>query len=543
MRRVVAAAAALVALSAMLTDAASGQSTTARPPSKLSPPGQVQILTVNARQNKLLTTFGRFNSLLELSRAVRFRPPAFNGGQAGTVLAPDVVVINEFRELQVEVFAGMLELKFDQPYEIIGPTDVQAAFIVNTATVEPQGDVEIVDDVCLNDETSTVPRMRREYPLGRFKETSTGAPFAIVGVHLSRDYSPSTENDCIVKNVQEIRSRLANEPSATFIAGDFNFRPTEQPRECDPDETGAPSRWWALLTQPTDGGRPYVDAVKTFHNERNLSMVDEWTYQHESPVVTCTGSTGIRLSRIDYIFDSGVAVAEAHADHPGWTDPTNYKYSDHRYVLGRFVLTGPPRPQVPTAEQAAGGIIDLTWDAVEGATGWIVYRAKPGADYQQLARLSGEVLTYQDNDTVDAEMYRYSVAPIGADTGQGVESRPVWMTADARGPHVNSITPLPGATGISPDVTVRVTFDEWVEATSVTDETISIYRDGERVSGQLIRKGGFVLKFNPTFPLKKGEGFTVVVRSVTDDLGNQGPVFKSRFHTVEPPKKRRHPRH
>jgi len=259
-------------------------------------------------------------------------------------------------------------------------------------------------------------------------------------------------------------------------------------------------------------------------------------------VQTCNGSMSVRRSRIDYIFASGAIVAEAHADHPGWADPSNFKYSDHRYVLGRFVLSGPTRPARPAAVPETDGVIELTWEPVTDATEWVIYRALPGDEYQQITRLDGVFTAYEDRDTLHDATYRYSIAPVGVDLGHGVESAPIWATADARGPQVSSITPGRGATNVHPKTTVRVVFDEWVEATSVTDRTISIYRNGNRIPGRLIREGGFVLKFNPTFSLKKGESFTIVVRPVRDTLGNAGPVFKSRFSTVEPPKKRRHRR-
>lgn len=548
MRRVIAALAALSMLSGALSSGAFGATTAdTRVAVKVSPPGQISVATVNARQNKILG-LKKFEAMLELARAFRFRPAAFNGGTRGGVIAPDVLIISEFREFAyIEIFARLMRLKFDEPYELVGPTDagrsvaVQAAVVVNTATVTLQREVEIVDDICLNDETSDKPRLRREYPMAALKENETGALFTVVGVHLARDYSPSGESDCLARNVAEIRTRLENEPGATFVAGDFNFRPTEMPYECDPEETGAPTRWWSVMTG--DGqGRAYVDAVRDYHRARSLAMVDEWTYQHPSSVVTCDGSSKVRRSRIDYIFASSAVVAEAHADHPGWADPSNFQYSDHRYVLGRFVLSGPPRPGRAIAVQDAGGVIDLTWEPVEGATGWIVYRALAGFDYQSIATLSGEIVTFKDSDTEHDVTYRYAVAPVGVDTGQGVESPPVWALADARGPHVTGIIPGPGAVKVDPQVTIRASFDEWVEATSVTENTIAIYRNGNRIPGRLIRKGGFVLKFDPDFALKKGETFTIVVRPVTDTLGNAGPVFKSRFSTVEPPKKRRHRR-
>lgn len=542
MRRVIAAIAALSVLSGALSSGASGAtSADDRVAVTESPAGQILIAAVNAKQNKILG-LKRFEALLELARAFRFRPLAFNGGTQGAVIAPDVAVITEFRETNVEIFTRLMRQKFDQPYELVGPTDVQAALIINTATVSLQREVEIVDDVCLNDETSDTPRLRREYPMAALQESATGARFTIVGVHLARDYSPSGETDCLARNITAIRDRLQNETGAAFVAGDFNFRSTSMPYECDPYEMGDPARWWSLMTEPGDGGRTYVDAVRDFHRAGSLPMIDEWTYQHPTSVQTCNGSVGVRRSRIDYIFASDAAVAEANADHPGWADMSNFQYSDHRYVLGRFVLSGPERPDRPAAFQEPGGVIEVTWQPVEGATEWIVYRALPGYDYQEIARLTGEIVSFEDHDTDHDVTYRYAIAPVGIDSGNGIESAPTWATADARGPHVTGIIPGPGAVNIDPQVTVRVSFDEWVEATSVTQNTIAIYRNGNRIPGRLIRKGGFVLKFDPDFALRKGETFTIVVRPVRDTLGNAGQVFKSRFSTVEPPKKRRHRR-
>lgn len=541
MKRAMAVVVALVVVCGLMNPVVSGAATAdSRPPVKASPPGQVSVATVNARQNRILR-LKRFTALLELAKAFRFRPPAFNGGVRDAVIAPDLAVISEFRETNVEIFTNLMEEKFDEPYVLVGPTDVQAALIINTRTVELVGEVEIVEDVCMNDETSDTPRLNREYPMARLREKSTGSTFTVLGVHLSRDYSSTGISDCLVKNIRSLRSALENEVGAAFVAGDINFRSTSLPYECDPNETGEAARWWTVMTtgDPESGTRRYLDTVRAFHRERSLTMVDEWTYEHPSSVKTCDGAEGIRRSRIDYIFASDAAVAEAHADHPGWVIPENHKYSDHRFVLGRFVLSGPPRVARPVSAQQAGGVIQLTWEPVEGATEYIVYRARTEASYTEISRLTPETTSFQDPNTEHGVTYRYSVAAVGADAGQGIESPPVWQEADARGPSVTSIFPARGAENVKPDVTIRATFGEWVDESSVERKTISVYRNGNRISGRVIRKGGFVLKFDPTYPLKKGETFTIVVRPVRDVLGNAGPVFKSRFSTVEPPKKRR----
>ena len=55
---------------------AAGQST---PDIKQSPPGQVTIVTINMRQFPILG-IRRFRAMFQLSRALRRRPLAFDGG-------------------------------------------------------------------------------------------------------------------------------------------------------------------------------------------------------------------------------------------------------------------------------------------------------------------------------------------------------------------------------------------------------------------------------------------------------------------------------
>ncbi|MDQ3963359.1 MAG: Ig-like domain-containing protein [Actinomycetota bacterium] len=547
-RRIVIALALIVAL-LFSSVSTSAQQATTKPPRKISPPGQIQIATVNARQNEILG-LKRIISLIELAKALRFRPPAFNGGVRGAVAAPDIAVISEFRPPNVEVFARLLRLRFDVPYEIIGPSDAQAAFIVNTDQLSLRGDVELIDDACLNDVTSDKRRMQRRYPLAQFTEKATGAVVNIVGVHLARDYSASGQKDCQARNVRAIRDRLNRGASPegavgapalgpTFIAGDFNFRPTKEPYECDPNEQTQPARWWAALTSPEDGSRPFLDAVRVHHRSEGERMADEWTYEHPRMAPTCDGREAVRRSRLDYIFAADSVVAEAHADHPGWSVPGVPKYSDHRYVLGRFVVSGPPRPDGVVSVPDAGGVVHLSWDPVEGESGWVLYRARAGRPYGKLARLSPETLSFDDHTTTHGVAYRYSIAAIGPERGHSLEARPSWATADARGPHVSSITPPRGAERVSIFTRIRATFDEFAVASSVGPNTISLYRNGRAIAGRVVRKGGFVVKFVPKRPLVKGDGYTIVVRSVSDALGNIGPVFRSRFTTVPKPRKQR----
>ena len=541
MRKVAATLVVLLIASALVAPGV--VSAASRPPAKVSVPGQIQVGTVNAHQNKILG-LKRFEAMLALARGFRERPPAFNGGYNGAVTAPDVLVITEFRPSNVEIFARLVREKYDMPYEIAGtaedgPTvDAQAALIINTDTVVQREDVVTYPDVCLNSQDTEVRRLRRSYVVGRFTEVGTDAPFSVAGVHLARDYAESGEADCMQRNIDATRAQLENDPGATFIAGDFNQRAMESLYECDSNENSAPRSWWLSLTEPQGGQRVYLDSVRDWHRSTGTSMAEEWTFQHKGQSQLCSGLYGARRARIDYIFTSGALVAEAHADHPGWTDPGNPRYSDHRFVIGRFVLMGPPQPPRVGAVPDAGGVVHLTWQTVPEVTGWRLYRAHTGRAYQLIAELPPEQLAYDDVSTAHGNTYRYAIAPLAVNGAQGLESRATFAKADARGPQVSGIDPPSGATGVGTRVRIRVAFDEFVDADSVTPSTISLYRNGTRIPGQVIRKGGFVLYFDPAFPLRKGETFTVVVRPVSDTLGNIGETFRSRFSTVEPPKKK-----
>src|SRR5688500_5374166 len=70
---------------------------------KQSPPGQVTVVTLNARQFPILG-IRRFRAMFQLSRALRRRPMAFDGGFFGAIQAPDVLVLQEIRPSNAEIF-------------------------------------------------------------------------------------------------------------------------------------------------------------------------------------------------------------------------------------------------------------------------------------------------------------------------------------------------------------------------------------------------------------------------------------------------------
>jgi hypothetical protein len=179
--------------------------------------------------------------------------------------------------------------------------------------------------------------------------------------------------------------------------------------------------------------------------------------------------------------------------------------------------------------------VDLTWQPVEGATGYVVYRALRGHAYSVLATVGPEVLSFADVFTEHGRSYRYAVAAHGVDGGIGLESRPAFAVADERGPHVLRLTPLRHATGVDPRVVIAVRYDENVDPESTTGDTIEVFRGRRRIPGTFVLAERRLLTFDPFGRLDKGVTYTVRVASVRDSLGNLGPRASWEFTTVEPP--------
>ena len=512
------------------------------PPAQIaSLPGQVSIVTVNGKQNRILG-LARFLALFELPKALRFRPEAFNGGFRGAVAAPDVIIVQEIRPSNLEILVRLLRQRFPYKYEALEPVGAAAAFVVNTDTVTPQGEVTTWDDVCTTEETPTDNRATRDYPIGHFVEVATNAPFVVGGMHMAKRYDTTGQPNCVPRNIEKFKEEVAAETAPVVLGGDFNRRAVLDPYECDPEEQSTPNPWYSLLTDPQDGSRVYADAVKQWHRAHGTTMVDEWTHEQRQAGVLCDETTRFKRSRIDYLFAAGAAVGDAHADHPGWAGPEAgtkapgiTPYSDHRYVWGRFVISGPPRPLQPALTPGEGGRIDVAWQAVEGATGYVVFRAQRGRAYSTLAQVGAEVTTFGDVFTEHGVSYRYAVAPVGVDGGIGQESRPAFAIADAKGPHVVRLTPSRNATGVDPSARLVVRFDERIRTDSVRYDTIRLWYGRRRIPGITTVAGARLLTFDAGNRLAKGRTFRAVVDPVHDVLGNAGPRVSWRFTTVEPP--------
>ena len=524
---------ALLAASCVVASVlATAPSATAAFPHNASPPGQIYVVSINAMQAKTIGV-KRFEMMLELARSVLKRPPAFDGGGIEVGAAPDIIVLQEMRPANQEIFANLLRQRSNFNYQIVGSTETYSKFIVNADKVTLQGTPHLWSDVCYTavsgDEEGAVAPAHRQYQWAEFTETETGKPFALAGVHFSKGYVSTGEQFCLERNVEEIHRRLEVAQVPAIIAGDFNRRAMQDVYECDPEEDSAPLPWWLNLTAPAQG-RPYVDAVRSWHETAHLSMAGEWTHEQKAASTNCDASTRFRRSRIDYMFATGLEVAAAHTDHPGWAGvqpgsrhPRNHKYSDHRFLTGRFALPGPARPEPPVAVPQANGIIQLSWQpAAVPVAEWLVYRARGATPYNLLARLTPETTTYSDFATEHGVTYRYALAAVGPDTAQSVESRPARATADDEGPVVTSRTPGRNAPGIERRTDITARFDERVDPDSVSINTINVYRKGRSLCGRTVQETRRALVFDPCFPLGKKKEYRVVVFGVADMLGNRG---------------------
>lgn len=511
-----------------------GRARSAPPPENSSPPGQIQVLTVNARQMEILD-LATFRRIFELVRALRNRPTAFDGGVRAATAMPDMILFQEMRFSNLEIIRKLMQQRSGFEWGIVSAEGAMSRFLVNMSTMTPVSEPQTIQDPCRDGSDGLPPK---QYQFARFTETTTGAPVTFVGVHLKAKYFETGQDRCRERNMEAIKSAVAGETGPVIIGGDFNARPVTIKRECDLDEQSAPLEWWTMLTAPADGSRQFLDAVTTHHRAVGESMTNEWTFERFNQVLRCDNTPGLKRTRLDYLFAAGALIAEAHADHPGWagvepgtTNAANYKYSDHRWVSGRFVILGPPQPLAPVTVAGADGVVDVTWQPQEGVHLWTLYRATGSGPYRRLVTVPSEVTSYHDTKTVHGNRYRYAVAPVGEDRGQGLESPDATVVADARGPRVIAKIPHDRASGVPRRTKIDVFFDEPIDLEAVVDSTIRVLRDGRVVRGALRSESRRHLVFDPFVPLRDDTRYRVIVGSTKDELGNSGARHYFSFST------------
>ncbi len=295
------------------------------------------MVGVNARQ-----IFRHSPARLEqLAIALRKRPKT----SEDSYLAPDVILVNEVSASDLAVVRNHMNDLFSlNVYIIVGERtdEVKTKVLINAKTMSVISYRSWAD--------SCVPDVR--YQLVNVRERSSGTLVTVGGVHFRADYRGSGGRDCRNQNVDKARERLGRQGARGILLGDFNRRAMNKQRECDPEEASRVEPWYQDMTSFSSvDGRSYLDAVREYNRANNLTMFDEWTHEQDDPSTLCTGETGLRRNRIDYVFvDDTLNVVEAHADHPGWASATQpgvircspapqCKYSDHRFIWARVGLT------------------------------------------------------------------------------------------------------------------------------------------------------------------------------------------------------------
>ena len=391
---------------------------------KASPPNEVMVSIVNARQPSNRLEDARLAELADALRA------SIVDVRDGLALAPDVIVLNELYYTQTAKFEGMLNANFADvfdcsgatlpcPYQLAGSNfDVNAKFIINSETVSVDS-VVTWNDVC---------DPSRTYAFARLTELDTGARFIVAGVHFSNRYE--VPGDCRQRNVDQMRTALAQETLPIVVGGDFNKRPVRQEHECDAAESGPPLPWWADATNPVNSeALRFDDAVRSWFLQTGRSLATAWTHERDAPTLLCNGGSGYRRGRIDYIFTAGdLGVIQALPDLPGWgnqdvpgtysCDPTHpsCRYSDHKIVFGHFDLQAQQPPQGVTATAISSTAIDVSWQDVGGETGYRIERADSVEDpWTPVATVGPDLTSYSDRRLQASHTYRYRVIALNAE--------------------------------------------------------------------------------------------------------------------------------
>jgi len=266
----------------------------------------VMIVTVNAHQRDY--DDGRMH---ELTDGIATRTPEL----------PDLILVDEVLGSGITAMRDQLNAATDASYAVIGESNsVKVKMLINTRTMT-QGRTRTWADVC---------DPGRVYQVVTATDRESGTSLSVSGVHFAPSFNDGGSDDCKQSNAQEARRQMAAAGNSGVV-GDFNKRYGADYYECNPDENGDPLPWWSEMTeQSTIDGRSYVDTVRAIHYGHD--MPSQWSWQNAEPETLCTGDTGYRRSRIDYIFASDLMTpTDAGTDQV-------LGYSDHRFVWARLSL-------------------------------------------------------------------------------------------------------------------------------------------------------------------------------------------------------------
>lgn len=289
----------------------------------ISAPGEVVVVTVNVHQRDYDSA-----RMHELTNAVATRTPA----------APDAILVDEILASGITSMRDQLNALMGTRYAVIGATaDIKVKMLLNTETMRLIR-TQTWPDVC---------DPGRVYQLMSTMEIETEQRLAVAGVHFAPSFNDGGSDDCKQENADEVRRQMMQFGSSGVV-GDFNKRYGADYYECNPDENGDPLPWYSTMTAPSSTDRrSYVDTVRAAHYGRD--MASQWTWENTQQEQLCTGETGYRRSRIDYIFASDAMTSLDAGTDQGWGPPVadgsagcvpapECRYSDHRFVWARLGL-------------------------------------------------------------------------------------------------------------------------------------------------------------------------------------------------------------
>lgn len=271
-----------------------------------SPAAGVLVVTVNAHQRDYDDA-----RMHELTTGIATRTPEL----------PDEILVDEILADGITAMRDQLNAETGATYAVIGASNsVKVKILLNTDTMT-QGRTRTWSDVC---------DPGRVYQVLTATDRETGASLSVSGVHFAPSFNDGGSDDCKQSNAEEARRQMAAAGNSGIV-GDFNKRYGADYYECNPDENGEPLPWWSEMTeQSAVDGRSYTDTVRSIHYGRD--MANEWSWQNAEPETLCTGDTGYRRSRIDYIFASSeLSTLDAGTDQGSG-------YSDHRFVWALLAL-------------------------------------------------------------------------------------------------------------------------------------------------------------------------------------------------------------
>lgn len=447
------------------------------PEARSSAPNELSIVSINAQQQERDLDDSRLSELADAIRRGVVDP------SDGREVAPDVIVINELYYTQTPKlesylnsdFAGLFDCSAATkpcPYHLIGSNFAMAAkLFINMKTVELKS-VTTWQDPC--DST-------RNYEMAQLSQISTGKTFTVAGLHLSKNYS--SPEACRRSNVDLLRSQLGSVAAPIFVAGDFNKRAMTKERECDLEEKTATLSWWNDMTATSSvDGHSFKDSVREWDRANGLPMANEFTHEQFDVSTLCNGVDSYKRGRIDYIFSSeGTTILEAHADRPGWSDEAHpgstvctsdrpsCRYSDHRFVWGRFGigLMPPPTPTGVTATPLSSSQIEVTWRDVRDESSYAIERSSDGSQgtWTSVGAASQDVTRFVDSGLSPNSTYQYRIIATNG-TGSSLPSAPAAATTKAGDPPASPS----GVTATAPSST-RVDLT-WTDGAAETGYTV-----------------------------------------------------------------------